>query len=131
MCDVAEFYCEKFVKARKPHKCCETGRMIQPGEMYWRISGKWDDVETFAQSEAAFHFARHVNGVGENGSLAKYDPEMCIPFGGIRYDLCDEDYEDEFKLVAAGRLTRWTLPTPPPPYYSPVDRRLSLVQAAD
>jgi len=33
---------EAFPKARKQHKCCECGRIIEPGEHYQRISGVWD-----------------------------------------------------------------------------------------
>ena len=35
-------------KARKDHKCCACGRIIQPGEEYERVFGVWDaDPGTF------------------------------------------------------------------------------------
>lgn len=37
-----DFQSLKWVKARKPHKCCECRRQIQPGESYLRYTGKWD-----------------------------------------------------------------------------------------
>lgn len=107
-----DFYDERMVTARKPHKCCETGRMIQPGERYWRICGKWEgDFMTFIQSEAAFHFARFVNGVGDRenaGDMRNYDGDACIPFGWIGRDLPDASLEDEWERVKRGVLTRYT-----------------------
>lgn len=37
-----EFETERRHKARKPHKCFECRRIIQPGQMYTRRSGKFD-----------------------------------------------------------------------------------------
>lgn len=37
-----EFYAEKVVKARKPHRCCECGDEIGVGSLYERASGKSD-----------------------------------------------------------------------------------------
>jgi len=37
-----EFYSDSIVKARKPHKCCECGFTIAPGQQYERVSGKSD-----------------------------------------------------------------------------------------
>lgn len=35
-----EFYAEKVVTARKPHKCCECGDVIPVGAQYERVAGK-------------------------------------------------------------------------------------------
>lgn len=40
--DPPEMYVDKMVRARKPHKCYECNRRIQPGEEYNRVVGKWD-----------------------------------------------------------------------------------------
>lgn len=118
MCDHPDFYDEKFVTARKPHKCCETGRMIQPGEHYWRIVGKWDgDLSTFAQSEAAYHFARFLNGVREGGGFGNYDGESCIGFGMIGGEV-PPDMLDEWEAVKRGIITRWTLSGAKPDHVS-------------
>lgn len=46
--DPAEFYHAQRRKARKPHKCDECRRAIQPGETYEHARGKWEgDVGTF------------------------------------------------------------------------------------
>lgn len=101
------FYSERRVKARKPHKCCETGRVIQPGEMYWSICGKWDgDLCSFAQSEAAYHFARWCNHVGDPTK-----EEECISFGEICVHVreCDDpEITAEWERVCRGEITRTT-----------------------
>lgn len=110
----AKFYDEKLVKARKPHKCCETKREIQPGERYWRIRGMWEDDDkpsTFCQSEAAYHFARFLNGVG---TPREYQEE-CIPFGGVAEhvrDMDDPDTTAEWERVCRGEVTRDTTEKP-------------------
>ena len=37
--ELAELWIESTAKARKPHKCCECGRTIQPGEVYHKVFG--------------------------------------------------------------------------------------------
>lgn len=86
----AEFYSEKLYTARKTHKCCETGRIIQPGEKYWRCTGKWEgELMTFVQSDFAYRFARKINGVEPpNETLQR---EGCVCFGGVG------EYVDEMR----------------------------------
>ena len=51
MCDCEEpdFYCNVVVKARKPHRCYECHRTIEPGMRYHRLSGKWNgDIESYS-----------------------------------------------------------------------------------
>ena len=45
--DMPEFCTTKKVKARKSHKCSECRREIKAGEIYERVTGKWDDIETY------------------------------------------------------------------------------------
>ena len=40
--DAPSLYSMADRKARKPHECCECHRVISPGEVYERVSGKWD-----------------------------------------------------------------------------------------
>lgn len=112
MCDIPDFYDERRVRAKKPHRCCETGREIQTGEYYWRITGKWDgELMTFAQSEAAYHFARFLNGVGDGeraGDMSRYNAENCIPFGWIGSEV-PPDLADEWERVKRGEVTRNTV----------------------
>lgn len=83
--ETPKVYEEKRVKARKPQKCCETGKIIQPGEYYWRcemlFDGSWS---RFRQSEEAYHFARKLNGIEPGNPWAKeFDDGECVPFGDI------------------------------------------------
>lgn len=43
-CDVItpDVFLEQFRTARKRHKCCECGSIIDPGERYLSITGLWD-----------------------------------------------------------------------------------------
>lgn len=108
-----EFYSEQRVKARKPHTCCETGRVIPKGEFYWRMTGKWDgDLQTFAQTDAAYHFARWMNGVG---SKRGYDHDYCIGFGDIGdavREREDPELTAEWERVKLGEVTRDTTRKP-------------------
>lgn len=93
----AQFYSEKCVVARKPHKCCETGRIIQPGEKYWRCVGKWEgDLMAFCQSEFAYRFARKINGIDPPNE--KYD--SCIAFGELRDHVQEMRYDLPAEWVA-------------------------------
>lgn len=104
-CEVTcDFYSERRLKARKQHTCCETGRIIQPGEHYWRCVGSWEgQFESFAQSEAAWHFSRWYN---------RLDSESpCVGFRGIHDDMRNtRDAEDpiweEWEKVKRGIITR-------------------------
>jgi len=42
--DFCELYCEKLVKAKKTHTCCECGCKIKQGETYEVASGVSDGV---------------------------------------------------------------------------------------
>jgi hypothetical protein len=116
-CEVPEFYAERLVVARKPHRCCETRREIPRGERYYRISAKWDgEVHTYAQSEAAYHFARWLNGY-RDGVRAIGREDDCIEFGGIGEHVAevnDPELAAEWARVCKGEITRWTLGTPRP-----------------
>ena len=40
--DEAEFYDERYPKARKEYFCCECSGTIHIGEVYEKVTGKWD-----------------------------------------------------------------------------------------
>lgn len=111
-CDYNEFYDERRVRARKQHKCCETRRVIEKGEYYWRCSGKTDgEMWSVAQSEAAYWFARWCNGYNVDGSRHNdhRDYDECLAFGEIRYHIREVDdpaLTAEWERVCAGEVTR-------------------------
>lgn len=61
----ADFYRERFRKAAKPHDCCECGRVIEKGERYRTVSGKWDG--DFAQFDTCAECAEIQAAFGCNG----------------------------------------------------------------
>lgn len=64
--DVPSCYWETRPRARKPHKCCECGTRIEPGEDYHRIAGVWDGEFGCFKSCAACETLRgllHAEGV--------------------------------------------------------------------
>jgi len=64
-CDIydgPEFYDVKIVIARKQHECCECQGVINPGQKYERVTGRWEhEFSTF---------------------------KTCIPCRSIRLDYC-------------------------------------------
>jgi hypothetical protein len=113
-CEMPTFYDERRVKARKPHHCCETGRVIEPGEFYWRCTGKWDgEVTTHIQSEAAYHFARHLNMnvIGECDVGFGCVSEWISGMGGYGVsEQLEADLRAEWERVMNGEVTRNTAP---------------------
>jgi hypothetical protein len=62
-----EFFHQENPTARKSHECDECRRVIQPGEEYERVCGKWDgEVDTFKTCahcvEARRWLVKHCNG---------------------------------------------------------------------
>ena len=53
---MSEFNATTHPRARKPHKCSECGRTIEPGERYERTAGSWEG--DFFTSLACLHCAR-------------------------------------------------------------------------
>ena len=99
-----EMYNELRVKARKEHKCCETCLVIKPGQYYWRIVGVWEGTfSTYAQSEAAYHFARYLNRDLDSN-------DHCVPFGHVDQEMenlgKEETLYQEWQRVQTGEITR-------------------------
>ncbi|TYC93010.1 hypothetical protein [Novosphingobium sp. BW1] len=42
-CEVPQAFNERWRTARKPHRCCECGAWIKPGDRYNYVSGIWDN----------------------------------------------------------------------------------------
>lgn len=85
-CDIIhEFYSHSEVKARKRHPCVECLAPIEPGEVHFRYTGKWDGVISSGRQhllcmEACMHIRDKLNG-GE-----------CICFGALK------DWMHEYRL---------------------------------
>ena len=83
MCEWPQIYEERVQRARKPHRCCECGTQIQPGERYEAIHGLWDGQFSrfstcLACSTIRHHIAQHVDtsempAFGELRAYLSYD----------------------------------------------------------
>ena len=71
-------------KARKRHVCCECGAAIEPGTVYVRTSGVWDDPASFAQCVPCAEVMRAAMETLPDW----YDPEEHAPaYGDLREHL--------------------------------------------
>jgi hypothetical protein len=43
-CEVPDFAVDRYLLARKPHRCCECSAPIEKGEKHGHFTGKWDGV---------------------------------------------------------------------------------------
>ncbi len=98
MCDVPEIYSESKVKARKIHWCAECYWKIERGETYVRISGKWDEFQTFSLHDCCKALADIAE---EKFRQSPYDD--CIHIGGAHEYL----REAEIKLDPEERKVWW------------------------
>ena len=63
--DGPEFFSCRTVKARKSHRCCECGEMIEPGDEYEYVSGKWEgDFATYCTCERCADLRDSYVGLG-------------------------------------------------------------------
>lgn len=99
--DPPEFYSAGIRKARKEHKCEECGRVIQPGEPYQYVSGKWDGDLNF------FKTCQHCE------VTQKWLVENCH---GFMHSMTEEDireHADDYRRMdlyrlAIGMRNQWT-----------------------
>lgn len=83
--DWPEFIDVRHVKASKPHKCCECGRQINPGECYERTAGKWEgDFHMFKTCEQCEDLRESLMALG-----------FCPAFGEVRAD--HREYISEYQ----------------------------------
>lgn len=76
-CDWPEFYSERFPVAKKKHRCCECRDMIEPGEKYLLVGGKWDGIlETYKQHLLCREACMAISNIADD----------CIPFGSLMED---------------------------------------------
>lgn len=82
--DRPEFISTTIRTARKTHKCCECGHIIQPNEKYEHVAGKWDgDFSTFNTCEMC---ADLRDSLVDNGG--------CYQYGGL-----NEEYWEHLHTV--------------------------------
>lgn len=76
--DPPSVFSDKTVKARKPHKCTECSRTIEPGETYHYAFGVWDG---FADS---FHTCSHCTEIKQFVRISV--PCFCWAYGNMLDD---------------------------------------------
>lgn len=88
-CDIPQFYAWSILTARKQHDCCECSAKINPGEKYFRCSGKWDGlISSYKQHLLCEQACEFIRDEIEN---------ECIPFGSLFEWLKNEDYLKHYK----------------------------------
>lgn len=83
--ELPEFYEQETLRARKPHKCVECGRIIQAGETYEYVRGKWDG--DFLQ----FHTCTHCLAVRE--AWMRFMGSSCWLFSGLYEEIANSDWK--------------------------------------
>ncbi len=92
-------------RARKRHWCCECRGNIQPGEVYERFSGIWEDPDTFKTCADCIELRKELD------TLVDFQ----CPYGGIHEFICDLDdpyfrtMSDKYHAIRTKRA-----PKPPP-----------------
>jgi hypothetical protein len=79
--ETPEFYRKSMPRAAKGHCCDECGAPIKPGDVYERISGKWDGVF------GGFKTCSQCVKIRE--WVAAHVPCVCWAHGNMIPDLCD------------------------------------------
>jgi len=90
-----EFYSERRVKTRKPHRCYETRRDIPKGAQAVIVTGKWDgEVRSMYFLPEAMELWKQVD-----QQYRKMDEELC--FGGLHEHFVQQKhYNPDDPLVA-------------------------------
>ncbi len=79
---------ESYPKARKKHICCECGSLIAVGEKYQKITGLWDDFQTFKTCS----FCADMREEARDSPYLNYDEG--IPFGQL-WECVSMDFASE------------------------------------
>ena len=105
--DPPEFFTSTMRKARKQHKCCECGGIIEYGEQYQYISGMWDGCfYTFKTCEKCEDLRDSLMDVDcpSLGDLRECYMEYLSNIGADKYD----DEKDQYYFPENHmRLNRW------------------------
>jgi hypothetical protein len=81
-CEYPKFFTSKIRKARKTHKCDECSRLINIGDEYEYVSGKWDD---FIGSYKTCFECSDVR------TWLKKRIDCCVAFGELRTELIESE----------------------------------------
>jgi DNA-directed RNA polymerase subunit RPC12/RpoP len=113
--DPATVYSDRWVRARKSHKCEECGRSIAAGERYHY------EFVVYDRQADSYHTCEHC------GVAQRWLQENCggYLFGGIIEDIIEHaneyrELEDELRVLSNGMIARWRsasdlAPLPPLP----------------
>lgn len=89
-CETAQVSQQEIRRARKPHKCCDCGKPVQPGQFYlhdrWLLDGRWDSAATCGQCECLRFRIHEV----ELSRGCNWTDSWCPP-GQLRDALSEDD----------------------------------------
>lgn len=104
-----DFYRVANPAARKPHKCLECGRQIGKGEVYQRVTGKWDgEISTFITCRQCAEI-RNVFSCGEGETFGNcWESMEEIVFGELHTaNACFQKLSAESKAFLLDRWRKW------------------------
>ena len=102
--EMPSFFREKFVRAKKQHKCCECHQVINIGDTYQYVIGKWDgEVQIYKSCEKCANLRDSLNDVScpyYRGLGEEYWEYLVHSFPSI--DAVREQFYKVFKPIVNG-----------------------------
>ena len=102
---MSDFNSTRAVRARKPHRCRECGRAIDPGERYWKVAGMWEgDFFTHTDCDHCHAARRIVWDAAPDWWELSYEGQRAA---GEWEDVAREDRDPRIWRMVVGNRRQW------------------------